>query len=75
MCHSDYTMAQKTKKMGQKVTDWPKTTVRIPHLELVQLHALKQGLTFNAYVNELIAQDIIRNADHETILKVVKGIE
>ena len=61
--------------MGQKVTEFPKTTVRVPYLPLIQLHALKHGETFNRYINRLIKQDILNSGDFELIAKVVKELE
>lgn len=68
-------MPQKMKIMGKKVTDeadFQRTTVRIYKLDLVQLFALANGETFNRYINRLIKQDILRNGDEKTIIKMFK---
>ncbi|MEM2868801.1 MAG: hypothetical protein QW379_00045 [Thermoplasmata archaeon] len=50
------------------------TTIEIDQYHVVKAYCASRGMTVKEYVNHLIRDDIIRNADVQTSVMYFKGI-
>lgn len=65
-------MVKKLRDFDEKVESITPTTIRILKLDVVKKHIFNNNKTINAYINNLIKQDILKNGNMETITKYFK---